>query len=100
MNVIKRSLAALVLTGGAALALTPAVAHAADEPDIQGPPITQRVSDIVDHPGGAVKDAKTAVEATATAAGSASKATDASLSGAGTAIAAGLPKPPKVKTAG
>ena len=50
-------------------------AYAADEPAIQGPPITQRVGEIVDHPGGAVKDAKTAVEVTASAAGSASKAT-------------------------
>nr|WSX51343.1 hypothetical protein OG409_21815 [Streptomyces sp. NBC_00974] len=97
MNAIKRSLAALVLSGGAALAMTPAVAHAADEPAIQGPPITQRVGDIVDHPGGAIKDAKTAVEVTASAAGSASKATDASLGGAGTALSAGLPKPPQVK---
>ncbi|MBT2470242.1 hypothetical protein J7E97_20775 [Streptomyces sp. ISL-66] len=97
MNAIKRSLAALVLSGGAALALTPAVAHAADEPALQGPPITQRVGEIVDHPGGAVRDAKTAVEVTASAAGSASKATDASLAGAGTALSAGLPKTPKVK---
>ncbi|MCM1969044.1 MULTISPECIES: hypothetical protein [unclassified Streptomyces] len=96
MNAIKRSLAALVLSGGAALALSP-VAHAADEPAIQGPPITQRVGEIVDHPGGAVKDAKTAVEITASAAGSASKATDASLGGAGTALSSGLPKPPKVR---
>lgn len=97
MNAIKRSLAALVLTGGAALALTPAVAHAADEPNIQGPPITQRVGEIVDNPSGAVKDAKTAVEVTASAAGSASKATDTSLAGAGTALSAGLPKAPKVR---
>lgn len=97
MNAIKRSFAALVLSGGAALALCPAVAHAADEPAIQGPPITQRVGEIVDHPGGAVKDAKTAVEITASAAGSASKATDASLGGAGTALSSGLPKPPKVR---
>ncbi|MET9854659.1 hypothetical protein ABZY57_17150 [Streptomyces sp. NPDC006450] len=97
MNPIKRSLAALVLSGGAALALCPAVAHAADEPAIQGPPITQRVGEIVEHPGTAVKDAKTAVEITAGAAGSASKATDASLGGAGGALAAGLPKAPQVR---
>ncbi|MFF1415698.1 hypothetical protein ACFVX6_39010 [Streptomyces sp. NPDC058289] len=97
MNAIKRRLAALVLSGGAALALSPAVAHAADEPAIQGPPITQRVGEIVDHPGGAVKDAKTAVDITASAAGSASKATDASLGGAGNALSSGLPKAPKVR---
>ncbi|MBT2452469.1 hypothetical protein J7F03_36550 [Streptomyces sp. ISL-43] len=96
MNAIKRSLAALVLSGGAALALTPAVAHAAEEPAVQGPPITQRVGEIVDHPGGTIKDAKTAVEVTASAAGSASKATDATLTGAGTSLSAGLPKTPKV----
>ncbi|WP_242438880.1 hypothetical protein [Streptomyces sp. CB00455] len=92
---MKRSLSALVLTGGAALALTPVAAHA-DESAVQGPPITQRIGDIVDHPGQAVQDTKTAVGVTASAAGSATKATDASLASAGTALAAGLPKPPKV----
>lgn len=67
MNPIKRSLATLILTGGAALALTPALAHA-DEPAVQGPPITERVGDIVDHPGHAVQDTKTAVGITASAA--------------------------------
>ncbi|MFD9307392.1 hypothetical protein ACFWCB_32765 [Streptomyces sp. NPDC060048] len=89
MNAIKRSLAALLVSGGAALVLSPAAAHAADGPAVQGPPITQRVGEIVDHPGGAVKDAKTAVEATASA-------TDSSLAGAGSALTAGLPKTPKV----
>lgn len=95
MNPIKRSLAALILTGGAALALTPALAHA-DEPAAQAPPITERVGDIVDHPGQAVQDTKTAVGAAASAAGSATKATDSSLTGTGSALTAGLPKPPKV----
>ncbi|MCX4692735.1 hypothetical protein [Streptomyces sp. NBC_01408] len=96
MNAMKRTLSALVLTGGAALALTPVAAHA-DEPAIQGPPITQRVTDIVDHPGQAVQDTKTAVGVTAAAAGSATKATESSLGGAGTALSSGLPDAPKVK---
>lgn len=96
MNSMKRSLAALVLSGGAALALTPAVAHAADENPVEGQPIVQRAADIVDHPAKTVQDAKTAVAVTASAAGSASKATDSSLAGAGTALAAGLPKTPSV----
>ncbi|MFD3549828.1 hypothetical protein ACFWUW_30320 [Streptomyces sp. NPDC058655] len=96
MNAMKRTLSALVLTGGAALALTPVAAHAADEPAIQGPPITQRVTDIVDHPGQAIQDTKTAVEVTGSAAGSATGAMDSSLAGAGGALAAGLPKAPQV----
>lgn len=95
MNALKRTLSALVLTGGAALALTPVAAHA-DEPAIQGPPITQRVTDIVDHPGQAVQDTKTAVEVTGAAAGAATGAMDSSLTGAGGALSAGLPKAPKV----
>ncbi|WCD87007.1 hypothetical protein KPP03845_103374 [Streptomyces xanthophaeus] len=94
MNAMKRTLSALVLTGGAALALTPVAAHA-DEPAIQGPPITQRVTEIVDHPGQAVDDTKTALAVTTSAAGSATGAADTSLTGAGQALGAGLPKPPK-----
>ncbi|MFD3937249.1 hypothetical protein ACFWSF_15420 [Streptomyces sp. NPDC058611] len=93
MNAMKRTLSALVLTGGAALALTPVAALAADEPAVQGPPITQRVTDIVDHPGQAIQDTKTAVEVTGSAAGSATGAMDSSLAGA---LAGGLPKAPKV----
>ncbi|MFG2485789.1 MULTISPECIES: hypothetical protein [Streptomyces] len=95
MNALKRTLAALVVSGGA-LALTSVAAHA-DEPAVQGPPIAQRVGDIVDHPGHAVQDTKTAVGATAQAAGSATQATDSSLKGAGAALTAGLPKTPKVE---
>ncbi|MEU7065295.1 hypothetical protein ACIGQE_00080 [Streptomyces sp. NPDC053429] len=95
MNPIKRSLATLILTGGAALALTPALAHA-DEPAVQGPPITERVGDIVDHPGHAVQDTKTAVGITASAAGSAAKAADGSVKSTGAALSGGLPKAPKV----
>ncbi|MEU9303056.1 hypothetical protein [Streptomyces sp. NPDC048269] len=84
---MKRTLSALVLTGGAALALTPVAAHA-DEPAVQGPPITQRVGAIVDHPAQTVQDTKMAVGATTAAAGSAT-------AGAGTALSA-LPKTPKV----
>lgn len=97
MNAMKRTLSALVLTGGAALALTPVAAHAADEPAIQGPPITQRVGEIVDNPAQTVRDTKTAVDVTTSAAGSATKATDTSLAGAGSALAAGLPKTPAVR---
>ncbi|MFD9409022.1 hypothetical protein ACFWBN_18650 [Streptomyces sp. NPDC059989] len=95
MTAIKRTLAALVLSGGAALALTPVAAHA-DERAIEGPPITQRVGEIVNRPGQTVDDAKTAVGVTAGAVGSASKATDSSLSGTGTALKNGLPSAPKI----
>ncbi|MBT2480029.1 hypothetical protein [Streptomyces sp. ISL-94] len=88
MTAMKRTLAGLILSGGAALALTPVAAHA-DESAPQGPPITQRLEEIVDHPGHAVQDTKTAVGVTAAAAGSATKGTGTALSG--------LPKPPKVK---
>ncbi|MFE9632424.1 hypothetical protein [Streptomyces sp. NPDC006463] len=84
---MKRTLSALVLTGGAALALTPVAAHA-DEPAVQGPPIAQRLGEIVDHPAQTVQDTKLAVGATTAAAGSAT-------AGAGTALS-GLPKTPKV----
>lgn len=97
MTAMKRTLAALMLSGGAALVLTPAVAHAAggDGPSVA--PIAKRVGDIAGHPGQALQDTKTAVGVTAQAAGSASKATDASLTGAGGALSAGLPKAPRVK---
>ncbi|MCX4543045.1 hypothetical protein [Streptomyces sp. NBC_01565] len=95
MAFMKRGLAALVLSGGAALALTPVAAHA-EGPEIKGPPITQRVGEIVDHPGSAVRDTKTAVGAAATAVGSTTQATEGSLSGAGPALKSGLPHAPKV----
>ncbi|CAM5250608.1 hypothetical protein [Streptomyces avidinii] len=95
MNALKRTLAALVVSGGA-LALAPVAAHA-DEPAVQGPPIVERVGGIVDHPGQAVQDTKTAVGVTASAAGSATRATDSSLKGTGTALTGGLPKTPKVE---
>ncbi|MEV7525095.1 hypothetical protein [Streptomyces sp. NPDC091371] len=96
---MKRTLAALVLSGGAALALTPIAAHADGMPQgmPQGVPLTERVGDIVDHPGQAVQDTKTAVAITTQAAGTATKATDSSLAGAGGALNAGLPKAPKVR---
>ncbi|MFD9077836.1 hypothetical protein ACFQ7B_16920 [Streptomyces erythrochromogenes] len=94
MTAMKRTLAALVLSGGAALALVPA-AHAADEPS-GAAPLVGRVVDIADHPAQTVQDAKTAVAVTQGAVGSATKATDSSLGGAGTALEAGLPKTPKV----
>ncbi|MFD9570683.1 hypothetical protein ACFWBI_12615 [Streptomyces sp. NPDC059982] len=96
MTAMKRTLTALLLSGGAALALTPAVAHAADgdaQPAVA--PIAKRVGDIVDHPGHAVQDTKTAVGVTAQAAGAASQAADTSLTGAGSALSAGLPSAPK-----
>ncbi|MFE0011550.1 hypothetical protein [Streptomyces erythrochromogenes] len=95
MTAMKRTLAALVLSGGAALALVPA-AHAADEPS-GAAPLVGRVVDIADHPAQTVQDAKTAVAVTQGAVGSATKATDSSLGGAGTALEAGLPKTPKVE---
>ncbi|OEJ32404.1 hypothetical protein [Streptomyces subrutilus] len=95
MNAMKRTLSALVLSGGAALALTPVAAHA-DEP-AEAPPVAGRVLEIVDHPGQTVQDTKTALGVTAAAAGSATKATDSSLSGAGNALSGGLPSAPKVR---
>ncbi|WP_327283892.1 MULTISPECIES: hypothetical protein [unclassified Streptomyces] len=96
MNVMKRRLAALVLTSGAALALTPVAAHA-DGPTLEAAaPLARRVGDVVDHPAHAVQDTKTAVGVTASAARSATKATDSSLAGAGSALG-GLPKPPAVR---
>ncbi|MGW0365310.1 hypothetical protein [Streptomyces sp. NPDC002990] len=99
---VKRTLAALVLSGGTALALTPVVAHA-DESPVQGTPITQRVGEIVGNPEQAVEDTKTAVGTAASVAGSSTKAADTSLvgadtslAGAGEALASGLPKSPKV----
>ncbi|MDJ0381446.1 hypothetical protein [Streptomyces sp. G-G2] len=99
MNAMKRTLAALVLSGGAAIALTPGLAQAADQTP-SGPPITARLGDIVDHPSGAVKDAKTAVGVAAGAANTSAHATDSSLVGTGTALETGLPKAPKVGTKG
>ncbi|MBZ9596419.1 hypothetical protein K7B06_15155 [Streptomyces erythrochromogenes] len=97
MTVMKRTLAALVLSGGAALALVPA-AHAADEPSAAtgAAPLVGRVVEIADHPAQTVQDTKTAVAVTQGAVGSAAKATDSSLGGAGSALDAGLPKTPKV----
>ncbi|MEW2581938.1 hypothetical protein [Streptomyces virginiae] len=96
MTAMKRTLAALVLSGGAALALVPAAAHAADEPATGAAPLVGRVVDIADHPAQTVQDAKTAVAVTQGAVGSATKATDSSLGGTGSALDAGLPKTPKV----
>ncbi|WP_406512275.1 hypothetical protein OG851_17950 [Streptomyces sp. NBC_00161] len=95
MNAMKRSLAALVLSGGA-LALPPVAAHA-DGPTLgAAAPLAHRVGDIANHPGQAVQDTKTAVAVTTSAAGSATKATDTSLSGAGTALQR-LPKAPAIR---
>ncbi|MFD4135596.1 hypothetical protein [Streptomyces goshikiensis] len=96
MNPVKRGLAALVLSGGAALALTPVAAHAADGPAVQGPPITARVGDIVDHPGSALHDTKTAVGTASTAVGSAAQTTGSSLTGAAPTLSSGLPHAPKI----
>ncbi|MEU4731491.1 MULTISPECIES: hypothetical protein [unclassified Streptomyces] len=95
MNAMKRTLAALVVSGGAALVLTPVAAHADGPAGNGAPAVAGRVLDIVDHPAQTVQDTKTAVGVTAAAAGSATKATDSSLKGTGTALA-GLPKTPKV----
>ncbi|MEU9036146.1 hypothetical protein AB0D45_14760 [Streptomyces sp. NPDC048352] len=97
MKAMKRTLSVLALTGGAALALTPLTAHAADGPTVEGQPVVKRVADIADHPGQAVKDAKTALAVTSSAAGSATRSTNSSLAGAGTALDAGVPDAPKVK---
>ncbi|MFJ8166773.1 hypothetical protein ACIRBY_38450 [Streptomyces sp. NPDC096136] len=98
MTAIKRTLSALVLTGGAALALTPVAAHAADGPstETQGQPVVERVVDIAGHPGQAVQDTKTALAVTTAAAGSATKSTQGSLAGADTALSGGLPHAPSV----
>ncbi|MDX3534645.1 hypothetical protein PV721_09735 [Streptomyces sp. MB09-01] len=92
MNAMKRTLAALVVSGGAALALTPVAAHA-DAAPAQAPPVVGRVVDIVDHPHRTVQDAKTAVAVTTSAAGTASGAADTSLK----APLDSLPETPAVK---
>ncbi|MET9963565.1 hypothetical protein ABZ128_31590 [Streptomyces sp. NPDC006326] len=94
-NALKRSLAALVLSGGAAVVLTPVAAHADDHTALT--PLAHRVGEIADHPGSAVNDAKTAVAVTASAAGNATKATNSSLTGAGHSLHGNLPKAPKVR---
>ncbi|MFD8145775.1 hypothetical protein [Streptomyces sp. NPDC059708] len=96
MTAIKRTLSALVLTGGAALALTP-VAHAADGPTMENQPVVERVVDIAGHPGQAVQDTKTALAVTGAAANSATRSTQGSLAGADTALDGGLPHAPTVK---
>ncbi|MFI6150609.1 hypothetical protein [Streptomyces sp. NPDC051109] len=97
MNVMKRRLASLVLTSGAALALTPLAAHAdTTGPTIEEQPVTKRITDIANHPGRAVDDTKTALAVTTSAAGSATRATNGSLAGAGNALD-GLPKAPSVR---
>ncbi|MFI5619575.1 hypothetical protein [Streptomyces sp. NPDC051567] len=103
---MKRTLAGLVLSGGAALALTPAVAHA-DEPPAEAPPVVERITEIVDHPGQTLQDTRTALGIAASAAGSSAKATDSSLTGvgpslegAGTALLGGLPSTPSAPKAG
>ncbi|MEU9146241.1 hypothetical protein [Streptomyces sp. NPDC048349] len=93
---MKRTLSALVLSGGAALALTPVAAHAEEAAAPQAPPVTARVIDIADHPAQTVEDTKTALGVTAAAAGSATRATNSSLSGAGAALSGGLPDAPKI----
>ncbi|MBD3579136.1 hypothetical protein ICJ52_23265 [Streptomyces sp. KD18] len=94
-NVVKRGLAVLALSSGA-LGLAAGAAHA-DGTNLQGAaPLAKRVGDIVDHPGQAVQDTKTALEVTGAAAGSATKSTNASLAGAGSALQT-LPQGPAVK---
>ncbi|MEV7617482.1 hypothetical protein [Streptomyces sp. NPDC089799] len=104
-NAVKRTLAALVLSGGAAVSLIPGVAHAQapaaatadDSTTMSGVgPVVERVTGVVDNPSGAVKDTQTAVGVAAQATGSATKATQTSLSGAGGALQNGLPNAPKV----
>ncbi|MFF2192008.1 hypothetical protein [Streptomyces sp. NPDC058157] len=98
MTAIKRTLSALALTGGAALALTPAAAaHAADGPTLGNQPVVERVVDIAGHPGQAMKDTKTALDVTTAVAGSATKSTQGSLAGADTGLSGGLPQAPSVK---
>ncbi|MER5934891.1 hypothetical protein [Streptomyces sp. NPDC002054] len=91
MNLMKRTLAALALSGGAAVALVPAVAqvaHAGESP-LKSTPVTERLVEIVDNPSQTVTDAETAV-------GVAASATDSSLTSAGGALGSSLPKTPSV----
>ncbi|RST07470.1 hypothetical protein EF910_07350 [Streptomyces sp. WAC07149] len=100
MKAMKRTLTALALTGGAALALTPLTAHAADGGEgatLGGQPPVKRVVGIVNHPGQAMDDTRTAVAITGAAVGSAANSTNSSLAGAGGALDAGVPDAPKVK---
>ncbi|AXE26776.1 hypothetical protein C0216_28080 [Streptomyces globosus] len=94
-NAVKRGLTALALSTGA-LGLAAGAAHA-DGTSLQAAaPLAKRVGDIVDHPGQAVQDTKTALAVTGAAADSATKSTSASLAGAGGALQT-LPQGPAVK---
>ncbi|MEV8532890.1 hypothetical protein [Streptomyces sp. NPDC051211] len=95
MNVMKRTLAALALSGGAAVALVPAVAHAEESP-LKSTPITERIVEIADNPSQAVTDAETAVGVATSALGTSTEAAESSLTGAGGALDSGLPKAPSV----
>ncbi len=107
MNAMKRSLAALVVLSGGALALTAGAAHADSNSTLQGAaPLAQRVGDVVGHPDHAVQDTKTALAVTGavtgTAANSAANSANSSLAGSslagtGTALQGGLPHAPKAR---
>ncbi|RSS74704.1 hypothetical protein [Streptomyces sp. WAC06614] len=88
---MKRTLAALVLSGGAALALTPAVAQADGFP--KGEPLTERLGSMADHPGQTLKEAETGVGVVTSVT---STATRSALGSGGSALDGGLPNPPSL----
>ncbi|MFD0270074.1 hypothetical protein ACFVGY_26455 [Streptomyces sp. NPDC127106] len=94
-NALKRGLAALALSSGA-LGLAAGAAHADNATLQAAAPLAKRVGDIVDHPGQAVQDTKTALEVTGTVAGAAAQSTESSLAGAGGALQT-MPQAPSVK---
>ncbi|MFK0257468.1 hypothetical protein [Streptomyces sp. NPDC090445] len=94
-SAVRRGLAALALSSGA-LGLAAGAAHADNATLQAAAPLAKRVGDIVDHPGQAVQDTKTALEVTGTVAGAAAKSTETSLAGAGSALQTG-PQAPSVK---
>lgn len=91
---MKRTLTALALSGGAAVALVPAVAQAAHagESPLKSTPVTERLVEIVDNPSQTVTDAETAVGVATSAVGTTAKATESSLAGA----EGNLPRTPSV----
>ncbi|MGW4688716.1 hypothetical protein ACWEPM_28000 [Streptomyces sp. NPDC004244] len=94
-SAVRRGLAALALTSGA-LGLAAGAAHA-DNASLQAAaPLAKRVGGIVDHPGQAVEDTKTALAVTGAVAGSAARSTNTSLAGAGSALQT-MPQAPSVK---
>ncbi|MFJ3926123.1 hypothetical protein [Streptomyces sp. NPDC090022] len=88
---MKRTLAALVLSGGAAAVLTPVAAHADGMPE--APPLTKRLGTIAENPQQTVEETRTALGVAAATTGGATQSTLAGTTGA---LGGGLPHAPSV----